>query len=378
VPTQDQGTPTSEAETGRQKPDDSSAWGVSVILCCHNSERRLPPTLAHLAAQKVEPGLPWEVVVVDNASTDGTSVAARSAWPEDGPAPLRVVHEPEAGLSNARRRGFAEAGYEIVSFVDDDNWVCSDWVQRVAEIMSRHPEVGACAGLIEAVYEAPPPNSVLRFIRRYAVGDQGQGEGDVTDTRGWLWGAGLTTRRSAWRALTASGFRTLLAGRQGEKLTAGEDVEICWVLRLAGWRLWYDPRLTMRHCLPASRLTWRYLRGLYRGFGAADVGLVPYRYALGEETSGLKSSLKRGWQVQALASLWRLLRHGHTLVRFCSPSDGDAAVLEIERDLGRFLEVLRQRETFNRRVRDVRAAVWLPARTTSTGSAGAVFNGGGH
>ena len=47
--------------------------GVSVVICCHNSGKRLPETLRHLAAQVVEEGIPWEVVIVDNASTDGSS-----------------------------------------------------------------------------------------------------------------------------------------------------------------------------------------------------------------------------------------------------------------------------------------------------------------
>jgi glycosyltransferase involved in cell wall biosynthesis len=56
--------------------------GVSIIICCHNSAKLLPQTLAHLKAQKNEANVAWEVIVVDNASTDETSRVSLSLWPE--------------------------------------------------------------------------------------------------------------------------------------------------------------------------------------------------------------------------------------------------------------------------------------------------------
>ena len=71
--------------------------GVSVVICCHNSAKRLPETLAHLAAQDVPVGTPWEVIVVDNCSTDGTSEVASRTWASRMTVPLRVVREERAG-----------------------------------------------------------------------------------------------------------------------------------------------------------------------------------------------------------------------------------------------------------------------------------------
>src|SRR5436853_1166376 len=131
--------------------------GVSVVICCHNSTERLSPTLAHLAAQQVPEGLDWEVLLIDNMSTDGTADMARSLWPADAGAPLRVVLETQIGTTAARCRGLAEARYEFVTLVDDDNWVCPEWVRIVAEVMQAHPEIGACGGLNEAVCEGEAP-----------------------------------------------------------------------------------------------------------------------------------------------------------------------------------------------------------------------------
>ena len=72
--------------------------------------------LAHLSVQKNIRGVSWEVIVVDNASTDNTIEVATRCWPSDAPASLRVVREPRIGLINARVRGFAEASYEMREF----------------------------------------------------------------------------------------------------------------------------------------------------------------------------------------------------------------------------------------------------------------------
>src|SRR5437016_2123314 len=132
----------------------TASLGVSVVICCHNSAQRLPRTLAHLSAQKVSAEIPWEVIVVDNASSDDTAKVEASSWPKNARASLSVLREPEPGLSHARRRGFDEAKYEIVCFIDDDNWVSTDWVETISRVMSEHPDVGACGGFAEAACDS--------------------------------------------------------------------------------------------------------------------------------------------------------------------------------------------------------------------------------
>src|SRR6516164_1105638 len=101
--------------------------GLSVIICCHNSTLRLATTLGHLKEQE-SPGVPWEVLIIDNASTDGTGEFAQSCW-QNGPVPLRLIGESRLGVRYARERGFSEARYEFLAFVDDDNWIAHDWVR---------------------------------------------------------------------------------------------------------------------------------------------------------------------------------------------------------------------------------------------------------
>lgn len=338
--------------------------GVSIVICCHNSAKLLPRTLAHLANQQVASGLNYEVIVVDNASTDGTASIAEQTWPKAHRAPLRILTEPQLGLIYARRRGVDEAKHEIVSFIDDDNWICPDWVQLVAEVMSLHPEVGACGGCNEAVCETSPPEWFERHQASYAVGAQWRERGDITQTRGYLWGAGLSVRKTAWRQLIDSGFHSLLVGRQGKALSAGEDAELCFALRLAGWRLWYEPRLRLQHFIMKPRLEWQYLRRLNRGFGVASVGTDPYEIALNSSQEGIKEKLRRTWLWRTSATLKFLLRRPiKLLLSFKFPLENDPEVLVLEKQWGRLIELLQKRRIYNLHVRDVCSARWRRIHT---------------
>ena len=143
--------------------------GVSVAICCHNSAHVLPETLAHLKKQHGEPDLRWELMVIDNASEDDTTRAAHSHWKENAPAPIRVLHEPRLSLCYARERPFEEARYEVVTFIDDDNWISADWLKIVREIMSGNPEVGAIGSTNRAIADVTSPGWFSRYSEFYAA-----------------------------------------------------------------------------------------------------------------------------------------------------------------------------------------------------------------
>ena len=205
---------------------------VSIVICTYNGSKRLPETLRHLAAQEVPSAIPWEIIVVDNASTDDTAEVARRHEASLHPVPLRVVAEPVPGLSSARQRGIREARFEILSMVDDDNWVAPDWVERVHRTFTAHPEIDACGGRVEGVYETEPP-AWFEAVRGWcAIGSQHAHSGDVTDLPGTLlWGAGLSIRVSVLRELFRRGFTFHLSDRKGTSLASAGDTELCFALR---------------------------------------------------------------------------------------------------------------------------------------------------
>jgi glycosyltransferase involved in cell wall biosynthesis len=280
--------------------------GVTVAICCHNSAARLPETLKHMAAQQPAQGISWEVLVIDNASTDNTAAIALESWPANAAAPLRVAVEPQPGLSHARVKAFHEARHDIISFIDDDNWVSSDWVQLVNNFFEEHPEVGAVGGCGEPVFENDQVPSWFKwFNKSYAAGPQYENSGDITDMpTSLLWGAGFSMRSKIFAELEARGFQFMCTDRLGNLLASSGDTELCYAIRALGWRLYYLSALRYQHFIPAARLTWPYLRNLYRGAGRGSVYITIIRTATSETTR----PVERSWVFQALGRLRLLAR----------------------------------------------------------------------
>jgi glycosyltransferase involved in cell wall biosynthesis len=355
----------------RPRPQAIAPLGVSVVVCCYNSASRLPAvfeqTLAHLAVQQTHGDLLWELIVIDNASTDDTAQFARRCWPAQHPISARILHERQLGLSYARARGLNEAKFEFVSFVDDDNWIHADWIKRVVSVMLEHPEAGAVGGFSEPVCEVTPPWWLHRVGRWLALGPDIADPSDVTESLERLWAAGMTVRRTAWLELRDRGFRFHLPDRKGEALSGCGDTELCLALRLAGWRLWYDPQLQFRHFMPANRLTWQYMRRLVNATGASAVDLDPYYLLLKELGRQPPSSAKpvphmvrATWIFQIIATVKLMLHHYLTLLHEpFSTREGHPAALELEYCLGRLPKLLATCGRFQRAVRRVRQANWV-------------------
>jgi glycosyltransferase involved in cell wall biosynthesis len=314
--------------------------GVSVVICCHNSARLLPPTLEHLKAQQVPCDLRWEVVVVDNASTDDTAGTARACWPSEYPAALRVISEPQLGLAHARERGFREAHYEIVAFVDDDNWVCAGWIAAVSDAITSDPRIGGVGSLIYPQFERePPPWWYSIRVGLYAL------RFEPAERTGSLIGAGMAIRKAAWTQLIERGFKWRLIDHKGKKLSTCGDTETTCALRLLGWQLRIDDRMRLLHYLPAKRLTWQYYRRLYRAFEASHLLIDMYYASAGDMT--LPRTLERPWQLLLLRNFARSLKHPVRLCKWLfSRHEGDRDVLEQERELGRMLGLLNFRSQY--------------------------------
>ncbi len=268
--------------------------GVSVLICTYNGAVRLVPTLTHLAQQVVASAVPWEVILVDNNSTDNTAASSAAQWQRLGaPAPLRVLSQPKPGKQFALEMAYEAARYEFMCIVDDDNWLHAGYLQRGYELMQADETIGLLGGKNVGAFEVEPPAWFSEFQAAYAVGEpvayvaEGKRKfvtGEITT--GVLWGAGLFVRHAIWRKLQAFGFKSLFTGRQGEsQLTAGEDDELSYATRLLGYKLWYDEALCCTHFMTAGRLTEDYLKRLCYAAPRAYLGLAAYQKVLSTSRS---------------------------------------------------------------------------------------------
>jgi glycosyltransferase involved in cell wall biosynthesis len=249
--------------------------GVSIIICCHNGASRLPETIRHIAKQSVPAYIPWELLIIDNGSSDDSAGVARTEWQKHRvDTYLRVVKETTLGLSYARARGFREARYEYGILCDDDNWLDPHYIATVFQILSENSNIGALGGFGNIVYEVDPPAPELSYI--FAAGPQAHRSGKVTENK--IYGAGCAIRYSAYQKLHSSGFKSMLTDRRGTELSSGGDYELCLALAIMGYDIWYDERLRFTHYITAERLTWEYfLRYAYESSRCFNV-ITSYKW----------------------------------------------------------------------------------------------------
>jgi glycosyltransferase involved in cell wall biosynthesis len=270
--------------------------GISVIIACFNSEKVIATTLKHLQNQKNTEGIAWEVILVDNNSTDQTSTVANKTWQEKPIVPLNILIEETIGEAHARKRGIQAAKYSILSIVDDDNWVAEDWILKINTYF-KNPEIGliGCAGAGE--FESTPPDWFSQNQHAFAIGKLYEGEFvDITDSA-IVPGAGLCVRRHVYDILFELNWKPFLHGRVGNKQSAGADSEMCYITRLLGYKIYYSNLLRFKHFTAPHRISWDRLMRMTVGFGEADVFTLPYKI-LYEESKGNKSllnSLRKNW-----------------------------------------------------------------------------------
>jgi glycosyltransferase involved in cell wall biosynthesis len=236
----------------------------TVAIRTYNAEKRLPQVLDRLLTQTSTDGLRWEVLVVDNNSTDcTTAVVAEYAqrWRSD--SQLRWVSEPRQGSSYARDRAMQEsASNDLVGFLDDDNLPAENWVVEAYRFGQAHPHVGAYGSNIYPQFEQPPPANFNEINFLLAVHAQGEGAFQYKKTypRHVPVGPGCVIRKQAWQEAVPD--RRRLRGRDETwtvMAASAEDVEIMYYIQTSHWEVWHNGAMQVWHLMPPRRLEATYL-----------------------------------------------------------------------------------------------------------------------
>jgi glycosyltransferase involved in cell wall biosynthesis len=330
--------------------------GVSIIIRSHDGASRLPAALAHLKAQ-APASVPWEVLLVDHASRDDTADVARSWW-HDGPAPLRVIHEAKPGLQSADERGLKEANYDLVGFVNDDNWIAPDWIQTAHDVLTSEASLGAVGSVCEPIFEIPAPEWFDEFHSLYSLFTDSDLD-LLQKSPDYLQRPGLCIRRQVYTRLIQGGFRSVAADRAGERLAGSGETELTLAIRLSGWKIRVERGLRLKRFISADHLRWEYVRRLQRSCAASQALLDAYSDHNLSMRLNLKPRLGQLWWCQVGRCLLKLIKQPNSvLVATTSKGEQRRDVIEVERLFGRMLGMLYLRGAYRETRRHVRYAPW--------------------
>ena len=249
----------------------------SVIICTHNRAESLRATLASQA--KLQTKEEWELIVVDNNSTDNTRAVVEEAA-QTFPVELRYLFEAEQGKFAALNQAILASRGEIIATTDDDAFAEPDWLDRAAEGLQRF-NCDFVGGRVLPVWGGPRPQWLpdrpglhWAVIALLDLGPEPREFG--CDGAPWPLGVNEITRREAF---TRAGLFDNRLGRKAGTLRNQANRE--WHLRAreVGIRGFYIPEMVVHHVVPADRLTksyfrrWLYWHGISRAILYEKLGV---------------------------------------------------------------------------------------------------------
>jgi glycosyltransferase involved in cell wall biosynthesis len=303
---------TSEVDEGQGAP--GPAPRISVILCTRNRAALLRKALESLASQDM-PRDAFEIILVDNASSDATREVAHAY---EGGARLRYVLEERIGLCIARNTGWRAARGEIVAYFDDDAIAAPGWVRAVDRAFSRPDarRIGVVGGPAEPIWEVPRPDWLPDEVAgSLTIVDWGPAEKVIPDLdREWLVGANMAMPRAALEAI--GGFHPGL-DRVGSNLLSSGDIHVQKRLVAQGLLCLYAPDMLIRHLAAESRLKrgWFLRRFYWQGVSDAAMHLIDRQPSM---TARLRAAAQRA------ARLLRNRRRLRALMSCADAGDGFA------------------------------------------------------
>jgi len=206
---------------------------VSVVLCTRNRADQLGATLDCFT--KIESHLQWELVVVNNGSTDRTEDVLRE-YAARARFPVKVVFEPIAGLSRARNTGWKSAGGGFVAFTDDDCYPQIDFVQRLIEKLTQ-PQVEYLGGRVMLFDPEDLPITIQTNPDRNAIPPHS------FPVDGAMHGANMAARRYVLEK--TNGFDEILGA--GSRFPSAEDLDWLGRVSAAGFAGAYEPDVVVFH-----------------------------------------------------------------------------------------------------------------------------------
>ena len=239
---------------------------VTVALCTRNRAEQLAATLASLEAARVPAGVSWEVVVVDNASTDATPEVLARRWE----LPLKALHEPRDGKSRAANRATEAARGALLLWTDDDVRVDPGWIEAYLDAARRRPDAAWFGGPVRPWFETEPPRwlgaGLHQVALAYAILDLGPEEralrpGERANGPNWA------LRADAARAHP---WNPELGPRANGRIPGGET----WVqssMERAGLGAAWIPAARVDHFIPQRVMTLDHVRYRYRLHGRAQM-----------------------------------------------------------------------------------------------------------
>ena len=247
--------------------NDTNKMKISVAICTWNRSRLLKQTLESIAATDRSSLGDWELIVVDNNSTDDTREVANAF---SGQLPIVYETEKEQGHSASRNRAIEMATGELIIWTDNDVIVDANWLRAYQTAAQQYPDSAFFGGLIEPVFESPRPAWLEETWQKckavYAARDLGEKEFEFQPNQ-FPYGANFAVRAAVQKRFR---FDTSV-GRVRGGLVGEDEINLLRRITADGQVGTWVPNAKLQHFIPDDRVTPEYVRDYFIGQGIANV-----------------------------------------------------------------------------------------------------------
>ncbi len=232
---------------------------ISVVICSYNRAESLRETVLAVFNQDFTKAK-YELIIVYNGIDEHV---LSEIEPDDTDLNVFTFVEPQLGLSYARNTGWQHANGKYVTFLDDDAVPEIDWLSKIWDCLERNPSIGVLGGAVLPSWPQPPPKWLeeefypVLSVCKY----DGPADGFALDyPRQYPVGANITYSRQM--ILNLGGFDPKF-GRIGDLLLSGEETELNFRGKAAGWQIWFCPVAIVKHKISPSRMHKDFFRERY-------------------------------------------------------------------------------------------------------------------
>lgn len=240
---------------------------LSVIICTYNRSSILKKTLQSFFKMEWDPATSYELLVVDNNSTDDTKQAIQSFF-NDYRNIIKYVYEGKIGLSLARNTGIIQSQGKIIAFADDDVDFDKRWGQEILNAFNNYPEASCLGGKSNPLFAEGEPDWANKEIYVF-YGDTAFGEiAKNIEFPKYPFGLNMAFRKEVF---TRVGMFSPKLGRYGNSLLSGEEAELFYRISKNNLKTLYSPSVMVRHRIPAERTKTAWILSRYYWQGVSDI-----------------------------------------------------------------------------------------------------------
>jgi GT2 family glycosyltransferase len=240
---------------------------ITVAICTLNRSRLLRQTLQSLSQIRLDVPHEWEILLVDNGSTDDTKQVVQSFADR---LPLKYLFQPIVGHARSRNHAIENVSGDLIVWTDDDVKVQPNWLEIYANAASMYPQSTFFGGTISPYFEAPMPSWLGetwgKCSSAFATREQGDLETAIPPAL-FPFGANFAVRASVQQDFL---FNVAL-GRQADGMLGEDEIDVFRRMVQAGHTGVWLPQARLEHVIPSDRATPDYVSQYFVGQGLANV-----------------------------------------------------------------------------------------------------------